>query len=133
MNDSTKFRLLCIVTDNNLKVRNSSFSVTVPSDEEFGGIIGYLTDATPSLKGIDYGKFRLYKPPSGYPIRVSDPLDGLQLTDKHASDLLPPPCKVKEKFQEKEADERFDVDVIIRVNFGERGTLSHLLVDKPSV
>ncbi|KAH9024720.1 hypothetical protein EDB84DRAFT_1564321 [Lactarius hengduanensis] len=126
MDDSTnsKLQLLCIVTDEDLKVCGSSFAVTVPTREEFGGVISLIVEVVPSLKDMDHGRFRLYKPPSGYPIRDSHSLDGLQLMKEHLTDPLYPPYKVEEKFREKGADHDFDIDVIVRVNFAERAGTS---------
>jgi hypothetical protein len=122
MNDSTNARLLCVVIDDNLKIRDSSFIITVPYDSDFGGVIDCVLDVNPSLKGMDHGKFKLYKPPAQCPIRDSHALHGFQLTQEHLSDPLLMPHKVNEVYQEKDADHRFDIDVIIRTNFGEQGT-----------
>lgn len=130
---STKIRLLCVVIDDNLKVHDSSFVIAVPFDGDFGGVIGCVIEVTPSLKGVDHGKFRLYKPPLDRSIRISDSLDGLQLTQEHLTIPLLVPYKVNEFFRVKDTHLRFDVDVIVRANFGEPGTFLHLLIDKPSV
>lgn len=133
MGDSTKVRLICVVMGgDDLKVRDSSFTLTVPSQEDFSGVVGYVIEATPSLKSVDRGKIRLYKPPLDLPIRVSNSLNELQLNQKHLTQPLLGPCEVKEKFSEKNADRRMDIDVIVRVDFGQRSTFFHLLV-KPSV
>ena len=121
MNDSTNAQLLCIVTDDNLKIRDSSFIVAVPHDSDLGGVIDCVLDVNPSLKGMDHRRFRLYKPPSHCPIRDSHSLNGFQLTQEHLSNPLFVTYKVNEVFQEKDGDHRFDIDVIIRLNFGEQG------------
>ena len=122
MNDSTNARLLCIVADDSLKIRDSSFIITITRDSDLGGVIDCVLDVNPSLKGTDHGKFKLYKPPSHFPIRDSHSLHGFQLTQEHLSDPLLVPYRVDKVFQEKDADHRFDIDVIIRLNFGEQGT-----------
>ncbi|KAH9001395.1 hypothetical protein EDB92DRAFT_1812202 [Lactarius akahatsu] len=64
MNDDSNVRLLCVVVDDNLKVRDSSFTIMVSSEEVFGGIIariiGCVVEFTPSLQAsllsiIDFG------------------------------------------------------------------------------
>ncbi|KAH9043364.1 hypothetical protein EDB85DRAFT_1885688 [Lactarius pseudohatsudake] len=109
MSDDSNVRLLCVVVDDNLKVRDSSFTIMVPSEEVFGGIIGCVVEVTPSLQGVDYGKFRFYKPPLNYPIHVSDLLNGLQLTREHLTDPLLPPYTAKEKFQMNGDNHRFNI------------------------
>jgi hypothetical protein len=132
MNDSTKIPLLCIVVDEDLKICDSSFIVTVPSDGDFGGVIGCVIEVAPSLKDMDHGKIRLYKTPLDSPIRDSHSLDGVQLTQGHLTNPLLVSYKVNEVFQEKDPVRRLDIDVIVRINLGERCTFFHLLPDKPS-
>ncbi|KAI9429242.1 hypothetical protein H4582DRAFT_2065551 [Lactarius indigo] len=84
-------QLLCILIDNDLKVRDFPFTIKVPIREEVGGIIHYVKEVTPSLRNKDHGKFRFYKPPLNHPIHVSDPHPRFQLTTEHLrSPLLIP-------------------------------------------
>ncbi|KAH9024723.1 hypothetical protein EDB84DRAFT_1564324 [Lactarius hengduanensis] len=133
MNNVETIRLLCIVTDVDLKVRHSSFSTVVPLEEEFGAIIECLVNVTPSLKGVDYGRFRFYKPSPGYPIHVSEPLSGLQLAEEHLVPLYTP-YLVKDWFQKKSAEHRLHIDLIARVDFSEQCnvTLHRLESEEPS-
>ncbi|KAI9437734.1 hypothetical protein H4582DRAFT_2077346 [Lactarius indigo] len=102
MNDSTTVWLICILIDDYLKICDSPFTIMVLPEEDFGGVIDYVKEVTPSLKGKDHGKFRFYKPPLDSPICVSQSLHG-------------------EEFQEKDADCHFDIDVIAHVDSGEHG------------
>ncbi|KAH9015370.1 hypothetical protein EDB85DRAFT_2156742 [Lactarius pseudohatsudake] len=122
MSDSTKVRLLCIVIGDDLRVQHSSFLITVPLEEAFGCIIGDVMDSNPSLKGVDHRKFRFYKLPSGHPIRDSNELNGFQLTEEHLTNPLLVSSQVNEAFREKDASPRSDIDVVIRISFGEHGT-----------
>ncbi|KAH9017866.1 hypothetical protein EDB85DRAFT_2154902 [Lactarius pseudohatsudake] len=123
MSDSTKVRLLCIVIGDDLRVQYSSFLISVPLEEVFGCIIGDVMVSNPSLKGVDHRKFRFYKLPSGHPIRDSNELNGFQLTEEHLTNPLLVSSQVNEAFrEEKGANSRSDIDVVIRISFGEHGT-----------
>jgi hypothetical protein len=135
MSDSTAVRLVCVVIDDDLKVANSPFTVTVPPYEDFGGFVDYVKAVTPSLKDKDHGKFKFYKPPLDHPIPALHSLHGFQLTREHLGNPILIACKTKEVFQEKEADRRFDIDVIIHTGSGGYGTFSYfdLLIDWASI
>ncbi|KAH9163359.1 hypothetical protein EDB89DRAFT_1912734 [Lactarius sanguifluus] len=123
MDDSTTVwtvRLICVRIDNDLKICNSPFNIMVPSSEDFGGVIHYVKEVTPSLRDKDHGKFRFYKPPLDHPIHVSS-LHRFQLTQEHLRSVLPITCKVEEEFWEKDADRCFNIDVIVCVDSGEHG------------
>lgn len=68
--------------DENLKIHDSSLIVTVLSEEGGGGAIGYVIKVTPSLRGVDHGRFGLYKPPLDHPIHASHSLNGLQFDSR---------------------------------------------------
>ncbi|KAH9033080.1 hypothetical protein EDB85DRAFT_2145124 [Lactarius pseudohatsudake] len=133
MNNVETIWLLCIVTDVDLKVHHSSFSTVVPLEEEFGAIIECLVNVTPSLKGVDYGRFRFYKPSLAYPIHVSELLSGLQLAEEHLVPLYTP-YLVKDWFQKKSAEHRLHIDLIAHVDFSEQCnvTLHRLKSEEPS-
>ncbi|KAH9013862.1 hypothetical protein EDB85DRAFT_2280746 [Lactarius pseudohatsudake] len=122
MNVSTALvRLRCILVDDKLVVRNSPFNISVPSEEEIGEFINYVKNAMPSVRDKDHGKFSFYQPPLDCPIRVTESLPGSQLTRKDLGTLLLIPFTVGEVFQEKGADRRFDIDVIVHLDYGENG------------
>jgi hypothetical protein len=128
MNGSSEVRLLCILVDDNLKVHSASFIVPVSSNEDFGGVIGCVVAFTPSLKAVDRGNFRLYKPPSDCTIRDSPLLYGAQLTRKHLTNRLLVAYRVNEVFQGRDSDSRLDIDVIVHVSYRKQGVFFHLLV-----
>jgi hypothetical protein len=135
---ATITRLFCIVIDDNLQVRDSSFFITVPSNECLDLVITTVMSATPSLSRVDRSKFRLYKPPPELPITCnSSSLNGCQLTEKHISKHLSLPLRVWEAFPEKDDTRRFDIDVIVRVSslVAEDGSFGRFfcLVEKPAV
>ncbi|KAI9435864.1 hypothetical protein H4582DRAFT_2059329 [Lactarius indigo] len=119
-------RLLCILIDDDLKVRDFPFTIKVPVREEVGGIIRYVKEVTPSLRDKDHGKFRFYKPPLNHPIHVSDPHPRFQLTTEHLRSPLYVPCGISEEFSENGDDRRFDIDVIVQIDSGERGFVAQL-------
>ncbi|KAH9018400.1 hypothetical protein EDB84DRAFT_1442447 [Lactarius hengduanensis] len=122
MNISTALvRLRCILVDDKLVVRNSPFNISVPSEEEIGEFVNYVKNTTPSVRDKDHGKFSFYQPPLDCPIRVTESLPGSQLTRKDLGTLLLIPFTVGEVFQEKGADHRFDIDVIVHLDYGENG------------
>ncbi|KAH9008452.1 hypothetical protein EDB85DRAFT_1904224 [Lactarius pseudohatsudake] len=102
-------------------IRNSPFTITVPIEEDFGGLIDYVKEATPSVRDKDHGNFRFYKPPLDNPICVSQSHHGFPLTREYLGSALLITCKVNEEFQEKGDDHRFDIDVIVHVDSGGRG------------
>ncbi|KAH9013674.1 hypothetical protein EDB85DRAFT_1899608 [Lactarius pseudohatsudake] len=112
---------ICILVDDKLVVRNSPFNISVPSEEEIGEFVNYVKNATPSVRDKDHGKFSFYQPPLDCPIRVTESLPGSQLTRKDLGTLLLIPFTVGEVFQEKGADRRFDIDVIVHLDYGENG------------
>jgi hypothetical protein len=128
MSVSSEVRLLCIVIDDNLKVRDSSFIVSVSSDTDLGGVIGCVVEITPSLRSVDHRKFKLYQPPQNNCIVDSHSLDGAQLTQEHLANPLFVSFKVNEIFREKSPEHRLHIDVIVCVTFGEQGACYHLLV-----
>ncbi|KAH9012536.1 hypothetical protein EDB85DRAFT_2158946 [Lactarius pseudohatsudake] len=133
MNDSTTVRLICVLIGDDLKIRGSSFTITVPSEEDFGGVIDYVKEATPSVRDKDHGNFRFYKPPLDNPISVSQSLHGFPLTREYLGlgSALLITSKVSEECQKKDADRRFNIDVIVHVDSGEHGgvALRRLSVD----
>jgi len=129
-NNSATVRLICILIGDDLKICDSPFTITVPSEEDFGGVIHYVKGVTPSLRDRDHGKFSFFKPPSDRPICISHSHHGLQLTREHLGRALLITWKVSEVFQEKGVDRRFDIDAIIHVSSGEHGTFFYLLIDK---
>ncbi|KAI9442137.1 hypothetical protein H4582DRAFT_2054657 [Lactarius indigo] len=102
-------------------VRDSPFHIKMPPEEEIGEVVNYVKLVTPSIKDKDHGKFSFYKPPLDRPIRVSHSLSGFQLTQKDLGNPLFIPLTIGEVFQEKGADCRFDVDIIVHVDSGENG------------
>jgi hypothetical protein len=116
MTDSTKIQLICILIHDDLKVRDSPFSIKVPREEDFGGIIHYVKEVTPSLKAKDHRKFKFYKPPLEHPICISHSLSGFQLSQEHLASPLLITCKVQDEFQEKGTDRHSDVDLVVHVN-----------------
>ncbi|KAH9020352.1 hypothetical protein EDB85DRAFT_1896221 [Lactarius pseudohatsudake] len=129
MNDSTTVRLICILIDDDLKIRNSPFTITVPIEEDFGGLIDYMKEATPSVRDKDHGNFRFYKPPLDNPICVSQSHHGFPLTREYLRSALLITCKVNEEFQEKGDDHHFDIDVIVHVDSGGCDSVKMLLGD----
>ncbi|KAH8982994.1 hypothetical protein EDB86DRAFT_2834153 [Lactarius hatsudake] len=122
MNVSTApVRLICIFIDDELMIRHSPFNISVPPEETIGGVVDYVKVATPSVRDKDNGAFNLYQPPLGCPIRITELLPGSQLTRKDLGTLLLIPFTVGEVFQEKGADRRFDIDVVVHVDSGEHG------------
>ncbi|KAH9170484.1 hypothetical protein EDB89DRAFT_1907733 [Lactarius sanguifluus] len=132
MNNSTTVQLICILIGDDLKIHGSSFTITVLSEEDFGGVINYMKEATPSVRDKDHGNFRFYKPLLDNPISVSQSLHGFPLTREYLRlrSALLITCKVSEEFQEKDADCHFNIDVIIHVDSGEHGGVTcHLSME----
>jgi hypothetical protein len=130
MTDSTVVRLVCIRIEDNLKVHDAPFTIRVPPSEDIGGVIHFVKEVTPSLKDIDHGKFRFYKPPSDHPVSVCKVFHGFQLTRENLGSPLPVPCKVDEVFLEKDAGRRFDIDIVVHINSGEWGMFFYLSIKR---
>ncbi|KAI9435402.1 hypothetical protein BJY52DRAFT_1197588 [Lactarius psammicola] len=120
MNNSTTVRLICVLIDDDLKIRDSPFTIKVPTDGEISDVIRYVQEVTPSLKDRDHGKFSFFKPPSESPVYVSNSTHGLQLSRKHLGSSLCIIDKVS-MFQEKGDNCRSNIDVVIHVGSGEHG------------
>ena len=124
-------RLFCIVVYDNLKVRDSSFIVTVPSDAYLDSVLTAVLAVTPSLNRVDRSKFKLYKPPTNLPIPCNSVLleGGGQLTEHHISGRIYLPHRVDEVFPDSEKDDtrRFNIDLIIRVTLEEHHEHGRLL------
>ncbi|KAH9166203.1 hypothetical protein EDB89DRAFT_1910857 [Lactarius sanguifluus] len=102
-------------------VHDSSFIIRVPTKEEVGRIIRYVKEVTPSLKDIDYIKFRFYKPPVNHLISVSDPHPGFQLTREHLRSPLYVSYSISEEFPESNGNCCLVIDVIIQIDSGAHG------------
>ena len=129
MNNSTTVRLICVLIDDDLKIRDSPFTIKVPTDGEISDVIRYVQEVTPSLKDRDHGKFSFFKPPSESPVYVSNSTHGLQLSRKHLGSSLCIIDKVS-MFQEKGDNCRSNIDVVIHVGSGEHGAFLYFLIDK---
>ncbi|KAH9014863.1 hypothetical protein EDB85DRAFT_1899000 [Lactarius pseudohatsudake] len=132
MDVSTKIKLSCVLVDDNFQVRNNTFTLRVPLDEDIGGVVNYVKEVTPSVRDKDHGKFKFYKPPLDHPIRISRLHHGFQLTQKDIGDLLLVPLTVSEVFQEKGADRRFDIDVVVHIDSEEHGVIVRTLLAESS-
>jgi hypothetical protein len=128
MNDSTMVWLLCILIDDELKVCDSPFAITVPTSEEIGRVIHFVKEVTPSLQDDDHGKFTSYKPPSHYQVSVLHSFHGFQLTQENLESALQVSCKINEVFREKDVGHGLNIDVIVHIN-GKYGMFFYLLID----
>jgi hypothetical protein len=117
-------KLFCVLIDDNLRILDSAFSIKVPPEEDFGEIIHYVKEITPSLKDKDHRKFTFFKPPSGHAIHISHSLSGSQLAPEHLENPLLITCTVHEEFPEKYTDNKSVVDLIIYVKSGDHSTFS---------
>ncbi|KAH9170489.1 hypothetical protein EDB89DRAFT_1907738 [Lactarius sanguifluus] len=93
------------------------FSI-VPPEEEISELVNYMKRATLSVRDKDNGTFNFYQPPLDCPIHIMESLPGSQLTQKDLGTLLLIPFTVGKMFQEKGANCRFNIDVIVRVDSG---------------
>jgi hypothetical protein len=122
---SNTIRLVCVLINDKLKIRDSVFIIKVPSSYDFGDVIHSVKEVTPSLKDKDHGKFRFYKPPSSHPVSASS-FHGFQLTPENLGSPLLVLHKINEVFLEKNVDKCYAVDVVVQVNSEEQGTLFYL-------